>query len=149
MQRVAGIALVEDHLVAAEVAMTQAPADVRQDALGTGCEERAAAQGVDRGALVKSRSWAGGVYLPHVPSRCRSLHSRPVSQRPPPTSVIRSDAHLAHAGLVELMGGVPVPCFEMPERAMEIERALDADGGFALAAPDAFGERTDPGGPRP
>ena len=63
-----------------------------------------------------------------------------MSQRPLPTPVVRSDAHLAHAELIELMGGVPMPCFEMPERATEIERALDADGGFAFAAPDTFGE---------
>jgi acetoin utilization deacetylase AcuC-like enzyme len=55
-----------------------------------------------------------------------------------PTPVVRSDAHLGHAGLVELMGGVPVPCFEMPERAVEIERALVADGAFALVEADAF-----------
>ncbi len=78
----------------------------------------------------------------------RSVHSRPVNERPPPTSVIRSDAHLGHAGLVELMAGREVPCFEAPERAIEIERALAADGGFILVEPDAFG--TDPitGGPR-
>ncbi|HEX6654662.1 MAG TPA: histone deacetylase family protein [Candidatus Limnocylindria bacterium] len=62
-----------------------------------------------------------------------------MSQRPPSTPVIRSDAHLAHTGLVELMGGVPVPCLEMPERAVEIERALRADGGFAFGDPEAFG----------
>jgi acetoin utilization deacetylase AcuC-like enzyme len=32
-----------------------------------------------------------------------------------------------------------VPCFEAPERAIEIERALAADGGFAMGEPDAFG----------
>jgi acetoin utilization deacetylase AcuC-like enzyme len=57
-----------------------------------------------------------------------------------PTPVVRSDAHLGHTGLVELMGGVPVPCFEMPERAIEIERALAADDGFALVEADAFGD---------
>jgi acetoin utilization deacetylase AcuC-like enzyme len=51
----------------------------------------------------------------------------------------RSDAHLGHAGLVELMGGVPIPCFEMPERAIEIERALVADG-VAFTEPEAFGD---------
>jgi acetoin utilization deacetylase AcuC-like enzyme len=59
--------------------------------------------------------------------------------RAPLTPVIRSDAHLGHSGLLELMGGVPVPCFEMPERAIEIERALAADGGYALVEPEAFG----------
>jgi acetoin utilization deacetylase AcuC-like enzyme len=57
-----------------------------------------------------------------------------------PTPVVRSDAHLAHTGLVELMGGVPVPCFEMPERAVEIERARAADDGFAFVEPDPFGD---------
>ena len=55
------------------------------------------------------------------------------------TPVIRSDAHLSHTGLVELMAGREVPCFEAPERAIEIERALAADGSFAMAEPDAFG----------
>ena len=40
------------------------------------------------------------------------------------------------------MGGREVPCFEAPERAIEIERALAADGGFAIVEPDRFG--TDP-----
>jgi acetoin utilization deacetylase AcuC-like enzyme len=62
-----------------------------------------------------------------------------LNQRPSPTPVVRSNAHLAHTGLVELMGGVPVPCFEMPERATEIERALAADGGFDAVEPDPFG----------
>ena len=56
-----------------------------------------------------------------------------------PTPVIRSDAHLAHAGLVELMAGVPVPCFEKPERAIEIERALRASGDFAFVEPEGVG----------
>jgi acetoin utilization deacetylase AcuC-like enzyme len=67
-----------------------------------------------------------------------SLHSAALGQPTDPTLVVRSDAHLGHAGLVELMGGVPVPCFEMPERAVEIERALVADGAFALVEADAF-----------
>jgi acetoin utilization deacetylase AcuC-like enzyme len=62
-----------------------------------------------------------------------------VTDRPSPTPVLRSDAHLGHTGLVELMAGREVPCFEAPERAIEIERALVADGGFALAEPDPFG----------
>ncbi len=65
-----------------------------------------------------------------------------MNERPPPTSVIRSDAHLGHTGLVELMAGREVPCFEAPERAIEIERALAADGGFPMLEPEAFG--TDP-----
>ncbi|HEX6140631.1 MAG TPA: histone deacetylase family protein [Candidatus Limnocylindria bacterium] len=59
-----------------------------------------------------------------------------------PSPVIRSDAHLAHSGLVELLGGREIPCFESPERAIAIERALEADGRFSLEPPGAFG--TDP-----
>ena len=62
-----------------------------------------------------------------------------MTERPPPTTVVRSDAHLGHTGLVELMAGREVPCFEAPERAIEIERALLADGGFTLAEPESFG----------
>jgi acetoin utilization deacetylase AcuC-like enzyme len=47
---------------------------------------------------------------------------------------------LAHTGLIELMGGREVPCFEMPERAIEIEGALTADGGFAFREPELFGD---------
>ena len=60
----------------------------------------------------------------------------------PPTPVFRSDAHLAHTGLVELMAGREIPCWEAPERAVEIERALAATGSYDLVEPDAFG--TDP-----
>ena len=59
--------------------------------------------------------------------------------QPSPTPVIRSDAHLAHAGLIELSGGLEIPCYESPERAIEIERALAAAAGFAFEQPDAFG----------
>jgi acetoin utilization deacetylase AcuC-like enzyme len=62
-----------------------------------------------------------------------------VTERPSPTTVVRSDAHLGHTGLVELMAGREVPCFEAPERAIEIERALVADGGFTLVEPESFG----------
>jgi acetoin utilization deacetylase AcuC-like enzyme len=55
------------------------------------------------------------------------------------TQVIRSDAHLAHAGLVELASGLEIPCYESPERALEIERALRDDEGFAFAEPDPHG----------
>jgi acetoin utilization deacetylase AcuC-like enzyme len=54
--------------------------------------------------------------------------------------VIRSDSHLAHAGLIELSAGLEIPCYETPERAVEIERALAADGGFVVEEPDAFGD---------
>lgn len=53
--------------------------------------------------------------------------------------VVRSDAHLAHAGLVELVGGRAIPCWESPERARAIEAALRADGGFAFEAPSEHG----------
>jgi acetoin utilization deacetylase AcuC-like enzyme len=53
--------------------------------------------------------------------------------------VIRSDAHLAHAGLIELASGVEIPCFESPERILAIEAALAADGGYAFEAPAEHG----------
>ncbi len=56
-----------------------------------------------------------------------------------PVPVIRSDAHLAHAGLIELASGVEVPCFESPERVLAIEAALTADGGFAFEDPSRHG----------
>ncbi|HEX5579242.1 MAG TPA: histone deacetylase family protein [Candidatus Limnocylindria bacterium] len=62
-----------------------------------------------------------------------------MNDRQPPTPVVRSGAHLGHTGLVELMAGREVPCFEAPERAIEIERALAADGGFTLVEPESFG----------
>jgi acetoin utilization deacetylase AcuC-like enzyme len=81
------------------------------------------------------------VYLPQSPLPTLDRYtSRALSQRPSTTPVVRSDAHLAHSGLIELMGGREVPCFEMPERAIEIERVLAADGGFTLSEPDAFGD---------
>ena len=56
-----------------------------------------------------------------------------------PVPVIRSDAHLAHAGLIELASGVEIPCYESPERVLAIEAALEADGGFALQEPTEHG----------
>jgi acetoin utilization deacetylase AcuC-like enzyme len=61
-----------------------------------------------------------------------------VSESPVPTPVVRSDAHLAHTGLLELTGGQPVPCYEAPERAIEIERALSAQDGYAFTEPEDF-----------
>jgi acetoin utilization deacetylase AcuC-like enzyme len=46
-----------------------------------------------------------------------------------PIPVVASDAHLAHDGLVELLAGREVPCFEAPARAIAIRRALDEWGG--------------------
>ncbi len=56
-----------------------------------------------------------------------------------PTPVIHSDAHLAHAGLIELAGGRQIPCFDSPERVMVIEAALGADGAFAFEPPTEHG----------
>jgi acetoin utilization deacetylase AcuC-like enzyme len=53
--------------------------------------------------------------------------------------VIRSDAHLAHAGLIELASGVEIPCWESPERVLAIEAALGADGGFSFESPAEHG----------
>ena len=53
--------------------------------------------------------------------------------------VIRSDAHLAHTGLIELASGVEIPCFESPERILAIEAALLADGGYAFEEPIEHG----------
>ena len=54
-------------------------------------------------------------------------------------SVIRSDAHLAHTGLIELASGVEIPCFESPQRIIAIEAALLADGGYAFEEPSEHG----------
>lgn len=56
-----------------------------------------------------------------------------------PTPVFTSPAHLAHDGLVELLVGREVPCFESPERAIEIERALRAAEGYELREPAEHG----------
>ncbi len=56
-----------------------------------------------------------------------------------PVHVIRSDAHLAHTGLIELAGGREIPCYESPDRAVAIEAALQSDGGFAFEAPTEHG----------
>jgi acetoin utilization deacetylase AcuC-like enzyme len=37
------------------------------------------------------------------------------------------------------MAGTPIRCWEAPERAIQIEAALAADGGFELFEPEAFG----------
>ena len=56
-----------------------------------------------------------------------------------PTPVIASDAHLAHDGLIELVRGAPVPCYESSARAVEIERALRAVEGYAFEPPVEHG----------
>src|SRR5437870_6233758 len=55
-----------------------------------------------------------------------SVHCYPVPAQLP---VVTSPAHLAHDGLLEVMGGRPVPCYEKPERISAIERALMDTGG--------------------
>jgi len=57
----------------------------------------------------------------------------------PPTPLIASDVHLGHAGLVELLAGKEIPCFESPERATVIRDALLATGDYLLAAPEDHG----------
>jgi acetoin utilization deacetylase AcuC-like enzyme len=56
-----------------------------------------------------------------------------------PTPLIASDDHIAHDGLVELVAGQPVPCFESPERVMAIREALLATGDYALEPPTDHG----------
>ena len=58
-----------------------------------------------------------------------------------PVPVIRSDAHLAHDGLVEVDFGRPIPGFEVPARAIEIERALSAASGYRFEEPTHHGEQ--------
>jgi acetoin utilization deacetylase AcuC-like enzyme len=55
----------------------------------------------------------------------------------PPVAVpvVASDAHLAHDGLVELVGGREVACYESPERATRIRDALARAGGYAFEEP--------------
>jgi acetoin utilization deacetylase AcuC-like enzyme len=55
------------------------------------------------------------------------------------TPVYTSPAHLGHAGLVELLAGREVPCFESPERVTAIEAALQGAGGYELLAPAEHG----------
>jgi acetoin utilization deacetylase AcuC-like enzyme len=57
----------------------------------------------------------------------------------PPTPLVASDAHLAHAGLIELLAGREVPCFESPERATVIRDALLSAGAYELVAPIEHG----------
>ena len=57
----------------------------------------------------------------------------------PRTPLIASDHHLAHSGLVELVSGREVPCFELPERATVIREALLATGDYLLEAPREHG----------
>ena len=54
--------------------------------------------------------------------------------------VIRSDAHLAHDGLIEIERGQPIPCWDAPARVVEIERALRATGDYRFEEPDEHGD---------
>jgi len=57
----------------------------------------------------------------------------------PPTPLVASDDHLGHTGLIELVGGREIPCFESPERATVIRQALLATGDFELTSPEDHG----------
>ena len=57
----------------------------------------------------------------------------------PPTPLVASDVHLGHAGLIELVNGREIPCFESPERATVIREALLATGDYRLVAPTDHG----------
>ena len=56
-----------------------------------------------------------------------------------PTPLIASDDHLAHDGLIELVVGREIRCYETPERATAIRDALLATGAYALDAPRDHG----------
>ncbi len=58
---------------------------------------------------------------------------------PDRTPLVASDDHLGHSGLVELLAGREVPCFEAPERATVIRDALLATGAYDLVAPEEHG----------
>lgn len=55
------------------------------------------------------------------------------------TPLVASDAHLAHTGLVELLAGREVPCYESPERATVIREALLATDAYELTEPTDHG----------
>jgi acetoin utilization deacetylase AcuC-like enzyme len=57
-----------------------------------------------------------------------------------PVPVIRSDAHLAHDGLVEVERGHAIPGYEVPGRVVEIERALVEAGGYRFEEPTEHGD---------
>ncbi len=58
---------------------------------------------------------------------------------PPPTPLVASDDHLAHDGLIELLAGREIPCFDAPARATAIRAALLATGEYALVGPVEHG----------
>jgi acetoin utilization deacetylase AcuC-like enzyme len=53
--------------------------------------------------------------------------------------VVHSSAHLAHSGLIEVLAGHEIPCFERPERISEIERALAGAGVGTFEEPTEHG----------
>ena len=53
--------------------------------------------------------------------------------------MVSSPAHLAHDGLIEVMGGRPVPCFEKPERITAIEQAMAEVTRHRLLPPSDHG----------
>jgi acetoin utilization deacetylase AcuC-like enzyme len=53
--------------------------------------------------------------------------------------VVTSPAHLAHDGLIEVMRGRPIPCYEDPERITEIGRALAGADGYRFVEPIEHG----------
>ncbi len=55
--------------------------------------------------------------------------------------VVASEAHLAHDGLLEVLGGREMACYERPARALAIQAALAADDAFALSEPTDFGPK--------
>lgn len=55
------------------------------------------------------------------------------------TPLIASDDHLAHAGLIELVAGREIVCYESPERAIVIRDALLDAGDCALEPPETHG----------
>jgi acetoin utilization deacetylase AcuC-like enzyme len=62
-----------------------------------------------------------------------------VDASPHPIAVVTSDAHLAHDGLVEILGGRPVPCYERPERITAIESSLAQGGAARFVIPTEHG----------
>jgi acetoin utilization deacetylase AcuC-like enzyme len=54
--------------------------------------------------------------------------------------VVYTPAHLAHDITVETWMGMPMPAYEVAERAERIRTALEADGGFAFMEPTDHGE---------
>jgi len=54
--------------------------------------------------------------------------------------VVHSPAHLAHDITHETFLGESIPAYEVAERAENIRRALDADGGFPRIEPREHGD---------